>query len=200
MLLRLQAMPGVVEFGDVSDEDDARDMLAKAGRQKQSKQHGTNPNSNSSSSRQDKAGTKQQQQQGAKEPKQKQQLAQHKVGEMAHAEPNVPAEQRQQLFGDAGAAGAGGSSDGSWSGLGLSEVLSDHLVALNFQEPTQVRALDALLQRVHCRYAWCALLSDAGGCAALLARRCIIQQGAHTNYTSCRWLYSGVKLCQHACS
>jgi hypothetical protein len=130
-------MPGVVEFGDVSDEDDARDMLVKAGRHKQGKEHGTNPNS--SSSRQDKTGTKQQ---GAKEPKQKQQqqqLAQHKVGEMAHAEPNVPAEQRQQLFGDAGAAGAGGSSDGSWSGLGLSEVLSDHLVALNFQEPTQVR-------------------------------------------------------------
>jgi hypothetical protein len=143
MFLLLQAMPGVVEFGDVSDEDDARDVLAKAGRHKQGKQHGTNPNSNSAS-RQDKAGTKQQQQQqSAKEPKQKQQLAQHKVGEMAHAEPNVPAEQRQQLFGDAGAAGAGGSSDGSWSGLGLSEVLSDHLVALNFQEPTQVSLLTA---------------------------------------------------------
>jgi hypothetical protein len=135
-VLLLQAMPGVVEFGDVSDEDDARDLLAKAGRQKHSKQHSINPNS--SSSRQDKRGTKQQQQQGAKEPKQKQQLAQHKVGEMAHAELNVPAEQRQQLFGDAGAAGPGGSSDGSWSGLGLSDVLSEHLVALNFQEPTQV--------------------------------------------------------------
>jgi hypothetical protein len=115
-------------------------MLPKAGRRANSKQrHGTNPNSSSSGSRKDKAVSKQQQQQqDAKESKQKQQLAQHKVGEMAHAEPNVPAEQRQQLFGDAAAGGAGGSSDGSWAGLGLSEALSDHLTALNFQEPTQV--------------------------------------------------------------
>jgi hypothetical protein len=146
-MMQMQAMPGVVEFGDAPDELAPHAMLAKAGKRSHSKHHSdTQLNSSggsSSSSKKDKAGSKQQQQQQqAKDAKPKQQLAQHKVGEMAHAEPNVPAEQRQQLFGDAAAGGAAGSgSDGSWSGLGLSEVLADHLVALNFQEPTQVRPL-----------------------------------------------------------
>lgn len=117
-------------------------MLAAAGKRAHGKQqHGTNPNSSSSGSRKDKPASKQQkqQQQDAKQAKPKQQLAQHKVGEMAHAGPDVPAEQRQQLFGDAAAAAdGGGGGDGSWAGLGLSEVLAEHLVALNFQEPTQV--------------------------------------------------------------
>ncbi|WIA32142.1 hypothetical protein OEZ86_002992 [Tetradesmus obliquus] len=146
-----QAIPGVVEFGDAPDEPEARDMLAAAGKRAHGKQqHGTNPNSSSSGSRKDKPASKQQkqQQQDAKQAKPKQQLAQHKVGEMAHAGPDVPAEQRQQLFGYAAAAAdGGGGGDGSWAGLGLSEVLAEHLVALNFQEPTQVqqRALPVLL-------------------------------------------------------
>jgi hypothetical protein len=70
-------------------------------------------------------------------------LAQHKAGELTHAEPNVPEESRLQLFGKAGAAAAGGggvTDDGTWQGLGLSKVLSEHMEALNFQEPTNVSA------------------------------------------------------------
>ncbi|KAF8071155.1 RH17 [Scenedesmus sp. PABB004] len=122
-----QVLPGVVEFGDAPDEPDAAQLARRAAKQQQQQQqHGGGK----------KPGKRQQEQQAQQQRAKQRPLAQHRVGEMAHAEPNVPAEQRQQMFGAAAAAGDG---DGGWGGLGLAPALADHLVALNFQEPTQVQ-------------------------------------------------------------
>lgn len=131
---------GVVEFGDVEDEPDYQQLAAH---KQQHKQHGgqaTGSNTKAGGRKHASSGKADKQQQQAQKP-QPQKLTQLKTGELTHAEPNVPAESRLQLFGAAGAGGAAaaaGVDDSSWSGLGLSEVLSGHLEALNFQEPTQV--------------------------------------------------------------
>lgn len=136
LLLLLPQAPAeaVVEFGDVEDEPDYTKLAHKQHRKQQHKQQQEDSNQAAGTQELSRRGSKHnhQQQQGQQKPKQ--QLAQHKAGELTHAEPNVPAESRLQLFG----AGAG-ADDSSWQGLGLSPVLSAHLEALNFQEPTQVR-------------------------------------------------------------
>lgn len=148
-----QASQGrVVEFGDAPDEPDLLEALNnKHGRgQQQQQQH------KQGAGKKGGAGA-------AAAMQQQQQLAQHKVGEMAHAEPDVPAASRLQLFGDAG---GGGEGCHSWGGLGLCQQLADHLEALNFQEPTQVILLGRAAQQlfvfgrasqcdvcVHCRHA-----------------------------------------------
>lgn len=132
---------GVVEFGDAEDEPDYTQLAHKQQqrRQQHSKQQDRTNAAAAAATTNSKGGkhsrSSQQQQQQGQEPKQ--QLAQHKAGELTHAEPNVPAESRLQLFGPADAA-PGVTDDSSWQGLGLSEVLATHLEALNFQEPTQV--------------------------------------------------------------
>jgi hypothetical protein len=118
---------GVVEFGDAEDEPDYTQLAHK---QQRRQQKDTPAAANTSKGSKHSKPQQQQQQQP------KPQLAQVKAGELTHAEPNVPAESRLQLFGPAAAAGV--EDDSSWRGLGLSEVLATHLEALNFQEPTQV--------------------------------------------------------------
>jgi hypothetical protein len=152
MFLLQAPTAGVVEFGDAEDEPDYTQLAHKQQQRRQqqhSKQQGgtsataataaTNPSKGGKHSN----GRSSQQQQQGQEPKQ--QLAQHKAGELTHAEPNVPAESRLQLFGPADAA-PGITDDSSWQGLGLSEVLAAHLEALNFQEPTQVCLLCLLVK------------------------------------------------------
>lgn len=117
---------GVVEFGDAEDEPDYTQLAHKQQRRQQKDAPSVAANANKGSKH-----SKPQQQQQPKP-----QLAQVKTGELTHAEPNVPAESRLQLFGPAAAAGV--ADDSSWRGLGLTEVLATHLEALNFQEPTQV--------------------------------------------------------------
>eukprot|EP00879_Flechtneria_rotunda_P033192 GHRR01036738.1.p1 GENE.GHRR01036738.1~~GHRR01036738.1.p1 ORF type:complete len:410 (+),score=180.96 GHRR01036738.1:329-1558(+) len=136
-----EAVSGVVEFGDAPDEPDLQQLTHKAAIKQQHK----DVDSSSNTSKKRKA-----QEQTANTAKQKK-LAEHKVGELAHAEPNVPAAARQQLFGGSGSSSDGAAGDGidnsCWSGLGLCAALADHLMALNFQEPTQVQcaAIPALL-------------------------------------------------------
>jgi hypothetical protein len=145
-LLLQEPAQGVVEFGDAEDEPDYTQLAHKQHRRQQHKPHADGTAAVGGTSSREKGGKSKQQQsqaqqQAAQGPQQQQEkLAQHKAGELTHAEPNVPAESRLQLFGpDAAAGTAGGGDDGSWRGLGLSEVLAGHLEALNFQEPTQVR-------------------------------------------------------------
>lgn len=143
-LLLQEPAQGVVEFGDAEDEPDYTQLAHKQQRRQQHKPHADGAAAGGTSSREKGGKNKQQQsqpqQQAGQGPQQQEKLAQHKAGELTHAEPNVPAESRLQLFGpDAAAGAAGGGEDGSWRGLGLSEVLAGHLEALNFQEPTQVQ-------------------------------------------------------------
>jgi hypothetical protein len=129
---------GVVEFGDVEDEPDYTQLAHKQQHRQQQQRDGTAA-AGSHNSKGNKHARSQQQQQQQQTEAPKQQLAQHKAGELTHAEPNVPEESRLQLFGKAGAAAAAGvTDDGTWQGLGLSKVLSEHMEALNFQEPTNV--------------------------------------------------------------
>jgi hypothetical protein len=120
--------PGVVEFGEAEDEPDYAALLNR--KQQQQQQQGTG-----------RSGASGKQSGGSAGQKQKAQLVQHKTGDMTHAEPNVPAASRLQLFGPESVPGV--ADDSSWAGLGLSSVLSAHLEALNFQEPTQVRVVQA---------------------------------------------------------
>eukprot|EP00878_Enallax_costatus_P019102 GHUV01020141.1.p1 GENE.GHUV01020141.1~~GHUV01020141.1.p1 ORF type:complete len:349 (+),score=114.04 GHUV01020141.1:121-1047(+) len=135
-----QALPGVIEFGDAPDEPDYKTLT-----QQQAKKHKTylDPSDHPTTiSKQKHTGSNNSSNKIAapSTSKPQQQFAQHKAGELTHAEPNVPAEQRGQLFGSSSTATAAGSGDNhSWLGLGLSEGLADHLIALNFQEPTAVQ-------------------------------------------------------------
>jgi hypothetical protein len=127
---------GVVEFGDAEDEPDWEAM----GRRGAGKKGGVSA-----------AGAKQAQRGagrkgaagggggGGAKP-----VVAHRTGEMAHAGAPVPEAQRSVIFGDAGDAD---SAAADWEGLGLGQVLSDHLAALNFTAPTRVQrgALPPLL-------------------------------------------------------
>lgn len=125
----------VVEFGDAEDEPD----YAELGRRQQHKQQQRSTPAGSGSLRvaaASKSSFKQQEQEQEQRTSKKPKLMQHKAGELTHAEPNVPAASRLQLFGPEALPGV--ADDTSWCGLGLSEQLGAHLEALNFQEPTQV--------------------------------------------------------------
>jgi hypothetical protein len=136
LMLLQEPSQGVVEFGDAEDEPDYTHLAHK---QQRRQQKDTVAAANTSKGSKH---SKPQQQQP------KPQLAQVKTGELTHAEPNVPAESRLQLFGPVAAAGV--ADDSSWRGLGLTEVLATHLEALNFQEPTQVRSRPGLCVCVDC--------------------------------------------------
>lgn len=156
-----RALQGVVEFGDAADEPEAASLEAhaagsragsRAGRRAGSRagqQHtpaaGAGVASGGGGQRSERMPHKQpklllprQQQQQQQQQRETQQLLRRKTGEMLHAEPDVPAEQRQQLFGTPDDVALTGTLPSSWPGLGLCAPLAEHLTALNFLEPTQV--------------------------------------------------------------
>lgn len=136
----LQALPRVIEFGDTPDEPDFLNPTPQQAKKRKTHHATSNPSTHHTQEHTGSTRNQKHHQTPIAPTDKQQQLTQHKAGDLTHAEPNVPAEQRQQLFGDRSTAAATDSIDShSWQGLGLAEDLADHLIALNFQEPTAVQ-------------------------------------------------------------